>query len=154
MQSFYTEQQKILLQTAKEFSIAELAPKAHEIDEKEQFPMDQFKGLASLGFTGLTLDSEFGGSGGEYVDMMVVIEEIASICGSTSTILITHVSLGSQTISRFGNSDQKTKWLPLLSSGKKIAAFSLSEPQNGSDALGLNTKIRKHVKMLNAKFVN
>ena len=144
MQSFYTEQQKILLQTAKEFSIAELAPKAHEIDEKEQFPMDQFKGLASLGFTGLTLDSEFGGSGGEYVDMMVVIEEIASICGSTSTILITHVSLGSQTISRFGNSDQKTKWLPLLSSGKKIAAFSLSEPQNGSDALGLNTKIRKH----------
>ena len=92
MQSFYTEQQKILLQTAKEFSIGELAPKAHEIDEKEQFPMDQFKGLASLGFTGLTLDSEFGGSGGEYVDMMVVIEEIASVCGSTSTILITHVS--------------------------------------------------------------
>ena len=107
------------------------------------FPIEQFQALSNLGFTGLTIDSKFGGEDGNYVDMMVIIEEIAAVCGSTSTVLITHVSLASQTINRFGNKHQKFHWLPDLSKGKKIAAFSLSEPQNGSDALGLNTNIKK-----------
>jgi acyl-CoA dehydrogenase len=143
MQSFYTEQQKILSQTARDFSLTELAPKASEVDENENFPIEQFQALSNLGFTGLTIDSKFGGEDGNYVDMMVIIEEIAAVCGSTSTVLITHVSLASQTINRFGNKHQKSHWLPDLSKGKKIAAFSLSEPQNGSDALGLNTNIKK-----------
>ena len=143
MQSFYTDQQQLLAKTTREFALSELEPKASNIDEHEIFPQEQFTSLATLGFTGLTLDSKYGGSDGNYVDMMVVIEEIASVCGSSSTVLITHVSLASQTINRFGNNEQKSRWLPDLCSGKKIAAFSLSEPQNGSDALGLATRIEK-----------
>ena len=143
MQSFYTDQQQLLAKTTREFALSELGPKASNIDEHEIFPREQFMSLATLGFTGLTLDSKYGGSDGNYVDMMVVIEEIASVCGSSSTVLITHVSLASQTINRFGNNEQKSRWLPDLCSGKKIAAFSLSEPQNGSDALGLATRIEK-----------
>lgn len=144
MQSFYTDQQQLLAKTTREFALSELGPKASNIDEHEIFPREQFTSLATLGFTGLTLDSKYGGSDGNYVDMMVVIEEIASVCGSSSTVLITHVSLASQTINRFGNDEQKNRWLPDLCNGKKIAAFSLSEPQNGSDALGLATRIEKN----------
>ncbi|MDP6426238.1 MAG: acyl-CoA dehydrogenase family protein [Dehalococcoidia bacterium] len=132
-----------MAKTTREFALSELGPNASNIDEHEIFPREQFMSLATLGFTGLTLDSKYGGSDGNYVDMMVVIEEIASVCGSSSTVLITHVSLASQTINRFGNNEQKSRWLPDLCSGKKIAAFSLSEPQNGSDALGLATRIEK-----------
>ncbi len=131
----------MLAATVREFAEKELAPRAVEVDERERFPHEQMKGLAELGLTGLTVDEQFGGSGGEYRDMMVVQEEIAAACGTTSTVLITHVSLGSQTINQFGNDEQKQRWLPGLTSGEKIAAFALTESQTGSDALGLATTI-------------
>ena len=141
MRPLYSEQQEMLATTVREFAAKELAPKAAEVDEKEQFPWEQMKGLAELGLTGLTVEEQFGGSGGEYRDMMVVQEEIAAVCGTTSTVLITHVSLGSQTINQFGSTEQKERWLPSLTSGEKIAAFALTESQTGSDALGLATTI-------------
>lgn len=143
MQPLYSEQQEMLATTVREFAQKELAPRAAEVDESEQFPFNQFKGLAELGLTGLTVDETFGGSGGEYRDMMVVLEEVGAACGSTSTVLITHVSLGSQTINQFGSDEQKQRWLPSLASGEKIAAFALTEPQTGSDALGLSTTIKE-----------
>ncbi len=141
MQPLYSEQQEMLAATVREFAAKELAPRAAEVDEKEQFPWEQFKGLAELGLTGLTVDEAHGGSGGDYRDMMVVQEEVGAACGTTSTVLITHVSLGSQTINQFGTTEQKDRWLPSLATGEKIAAFALTEPQTGSDALGLSTTI-------------
>ena len=87
------------------------------------------------------ISSEFGGAGMGYRDFMVVLEEIGAVCGSTSTVLITHTSLGSETINRFGSDEQRARWLPNLAAGEKIAAFALTEPQTGSDALGLQTTI-------------
>ncbi|MEX0761180.1 MAG: acyl-CoA dehydrogenase family protein [Dehalococcoidia bacterium] len=142
MKPLYTEQQEMLTATAREFAQRELAPKAAEVDENEKFPREQFQGLAELGFTGLTLDETHGGAGGAYRDMMVVLEEVGAACGSTSTVLITHVSLGSQTINQAGSDDQKQRWLPALAAGEKVAAFALTEPQTGSDALGLQTVAR------------
>jgi alkylation response protein AidB-like acyl-CoA dehydrogenase len=91
----------------------------------------------------MTIPEEFGGSGGEYKDFMVVIEEVGAACGSTSTVLITHVSLGSQTIYHGGSDDQRQRWLPSLATGEKIAAFALTEAGTGSDALALETSLTR-----------
>ena len=93
MKPLYSEQQNLLLGVVSEFARAELAPHASNVDESEEFPFSQFAGLAGLGVTGLTLDEAYGGAGGGYRDMMVVAEEVAAACGSTSTVFITHVSL-------------------------------------------------------------
>ena len=143
MQPFYNEQQTMLATTIREFSAANLAPRADEVDEKEEFPIEQFRGLAELGLTGMTIPEEFGGSGGDYKDFMVVLEEVGAACGSTSTVLITHVSLGSQTIYHGGSNEQRNRWLPSLASGEKIAAFALTEPGTGSDALALETSLTR-----------
>ena len=141
MQPFYNEQQQLLASTVREFAENDLAPLADEVDTNEQFPKTQFDALAELGMTGLLIPPELGGAGMGYRDFMVVLEEIGAVCGSTSTVLITHTSLGSETINRFGNEDQRAQFLPDLAAGQKIAAFALSEPQTGSDALGLQTTI-------------
>ena len=141
MQPFYNEQQNMLAATVREFAENDLAPLADDVDTREEFPKQQFAGLSELGLTGLLISPEYGGAGMGYRDFMVVLEEIGAICGSTSTVLITHTSLGSETINRFGNDEQHARWLPDLASGQKIAAFALTEPQTGSDALGLQTTI-------------
>ena len=141
MQPFYNEQQQMLTATVREFAVNDLAPLADEVDTLEIFPKKQFAGLAELGLTGLLISPDLGGAGMGYRDFMVVLEEIGAICGSTSTVLITHTSLGSETINRFGSDDQRVRWLPDLAAGEKIAAFALTEPQTGSDALGLQTSL-------------
>ena len=143
MQPFYNEQQTMLATTVREFATEKLAPHAELVDEKAEFPIDQFRGLAELGLTGMTIPEEYGGSGGGYRDFMVVVEEVAAACGSTSTVLITHVSLGSQTIRHGGSEEQVKRWLPSLTSGEKIAAFALTEPGTGSDALALETSLTR-----------
>jgi alkylation response protein AidB-like acyl-CoA dehydrogenase len=143
MQPFYNEQQTMLATTVREFAAEKLAPRANEVDEKAEFPIKQFRGLAKLGLTGMTIPEEFGGFGGGYRDFMVAIEEVGAACGSTSTVLITHVSLGSQTINHGGNEEQRQRWLPSLASGEKIAAFALTEPGTGSDALALETSLTR-----------
>jgi butyryl-CoA dehydrogenase len=143
MQPFYSEQQEMLRQAARDFARNELAPKAAEVDEREEFPHGQFKGMADLGFTALTLDESYGGAGGGYREMAIVTEEVAAACGSSSTVLATHVSLGGSAISRHGSPEQKRRWIPDIASGKRIGAFSLTEPQTGSDALGLQTTAKR-----------
>jgi len=143
MQPFYNEQQTMLATTVREFATENLAPLADEVDTLAEFPIDQFRGLAGLGLTGMTVPEEFGGSGGGYRDFMVVLEEVAAACGSTSTVLITHVSLGSQTINHGGSDEQRQRWLPALASGEKIAAFALTEARTGSDALALETTLTR-----------
>ena len=141
MQPFYNEQQQMLAATVREFAENDLAPLADDVDTNEEFPKEQFAALAEMGLTGLLTSSELGGAGMGYRDFMVVLEEIGAVCGSTSTVLITHTSLGSETINRFGSDEQRSRWMPSLAAGEKIAAFALTEPQTGSDALGLQTTI-------------
>ncbi len=141
MQPFYNEQQQLLANTVREFAENDLAPLADDVDTNEEFPKQQFAALAEMGLTGLLTSPELGGAGMGYRDFMVVLEEIGAVCGSTSTVLITHTSLGSETINRFGSDEQRERWMPNLAAGEKIAAFALTEPQTGSDALGLQTTI-------------
>ncbi|MCH7740071.1 MAG: acyl-CoA dehydrogenase family protein [Chloroflexi bacterium] len=134
-----TEQQELLRTTARDFARRELEPRAADVDEAEEFPVDNFRGLAELGLCGLSIDESVGGAGGGYVDLAVVIEEIAAACGSTSTVYITHVSLGIASIARFANEEQAARFVPPLASGEKIAGFALTEPGTGSDALAMET---------------
>ncbi|MBI2965483.1 MAG: acyl-CoA dehydrogenase family protein [Chloroflexi bacterium] len=139
MRATLTERQELLRQTAREFALKELEPRAADVDSNEEFPRRQFDGLAAIGLLGLTMPEADGGAGGGYGELAVVIEELAAACGSTSTVFITHVSLGAATIARFGHAEQRARWVPALSRGDKIAAFALSEPGSGSDALALST---------------
>jgi len=138
-----SEQQELLRVTAKEFAERELAPNAAIVDEREEFPEEAFRGLAALGLCGLTVREDVGGAGGGYGDIATVIEEIAVVCGSSSTVYITHVSLGTAAIARFANEEQLQRFVPPLASGEKIAAFSLTEPGTGSDALGMATTAKR-----------
>ena len=134
-----TEQQELLRTTARDYAQRELEPRAGDVDEAEEFPVDNFRGLAELGLCGLSIDESVGGAGGGYVDLAVVIEEIAAACGSTSTVYVTHVSLGTAAIARFANEEQAARFIPALASGEKIAGFALTEPGTGSDALAMET---------------
>ena len=130
---------EMLRDTANLFASKELEPRAAAVDMSAAFPQEGFNGLATLGFTGMTINEDFGGSGGGYKELAVVIEELAAACGSTSTVFLTHVSLGMRPIYRFGTDIQKKRWLPRMTAGKAVGAFALTETSTGSDALGLET---------------
>jgi len=138
-----SEQELILQRTVRDFAERELAPRARQIDEDEEFPWDNFKGITELGLLGLTIDPAYGGTGGGYGELCVVMEELARACASTSVIYGVHISLAMQTIACFGSEGQKQRFLPPLARGEKVAAFALSEPGAGSDAAALATTVTR-----------
>lgn len=132
-----------MISTVRDFSERELAPLADEVDTAEEFPHRQWDGLRDLGSCGLLIPNSRGGAGMGYRDFALVLEEVGAACGSTSTVLITHTSLGSETINRFGSESQLDRWLPSLADGSSIAAFALTEPGTGSDALAMETSLQE-----------
>ncbi len=134
-----TEEERMLQNTVREFADRELAPRSHEIDEKEQFSWENWQGLASLGLTGIGIDPAYGGSGGGYRQVALAMEQVARGDAATSTSLIAHLCLGTRTIFEFGDESQKLKYVPDLVQGKKMCAWALTEPSCGSDAAALQT---------------
>jgi len=142
MDLLLTHEEKLLQQTVRQFANKELIPRAAHIDEHEEFSWDNWKGLASLGLTGLGLDPVYGGSGGNYRQLVIATEQIARGCASTSVGFAAHLSLTAHTIARFGTEEQKRRLLPPMAQGEKIGAWALSEPACGSDAAALQTIAR------------
>ena len=138
-----TEEELLLRSTVREFADRELAPRAAAYDESGEFPRDNVRGLAELGLLGLTIDEEYGGSGGTTRQLVVATEEIARGCGSTSVIYIAHLSLCTQFIQMFGTEGHKRRFVPPLARGDAIGAFALTEPGSGSDAAALSTTAAK-----------
>lgn len=139
MNLLLSEEEKLLQASVRDFVDRELVPRARELDENESFPWENIAGLASMGLMGLTVDEAYGGAGAGYQELAIAGEEVARGCASTSVIQMAHLSLGTSTILAGGNEEQKTKYLPDLASGKKIAAFGLTEPSSGSDAADMQT---------------
>ena len=139
MDLLLTEEEKLLQATVRDFVDRELVPRAKELDETERFPWENVKGLAELGLMGLTVEEAYGGSGAGYQQLAIAGEEVARGCASTSVVQMAHLSLGVSTIVNGGNEEQKTRYLPDLAAGKKIAAFGLTEPSSGSDAADMQT---------------
>jgi alkylation response protein AidB-like acyl-CoA dehydrogenase len=131
-----TEEQLMIRDTVRDFVKHEVAPIAVEIDRDERFPRDVFAKMGELGILGTPFSEEWGGSGGDWVSYCLAIEETAKACGSTALGLAAAVSLGIGPIYNFASEEQKRRYLPDLMSGKKLAAFGLTEPGAGSDAGG------------------
>ncbi|MBT3216517.1 MAG: acyl-CoA dehydrogenase [Candidatus Marinimicrobia bacterium] len=134
-----TEEQLLIQKTAKEFAKEHLEPGVIDRDETCTFPKEQIALMADLGFMGMMVPEEYGGAGLDAVSYVVALEEIAAIDASASVIMSVNNSLVSQLIIHFGSDDQKTKYLPDIANATTLGAFSLSEPQSGSDAGNMRT---------------
>jgi butyryl-CoA dehydrogenase len=126
-----------------EFAQNELKAKAIEIDRTGEFPLDTVEKLAKRGYLGIPYPKEFGGTGLDYLSYAIAAEEISRVCAATGLTVCAHTSLGTYPIYRFGNEEQKKKYLTKLASGKMLGAFGLTEPNAGSDAGSLETTARK-----------
>ena len=134
------EEERMLQTLVRDFADRELAPRAREVDEREEFDWQNWQGMARLGLTGIAIDPQYGGGGGGYRQVAIALEEVARGDSAASTGLIAHLSLGTSTIYRFGNEEQKSRFIPSLASGKGVAAWALTEPGGGSDAAALQTQ--------------
>jgi len=123
----------MLRKVAREFAEKEVQPIAAEIDKTGRFPRETFDKMARIGFTGIGTPLEYGGSGGNDIDKVIVVSEIAKKCGATAAILSIH-TVFSSIIQKFGTEEQKQKYLPQVTSGGCLGAFALTEPNAGSDA--------------------
>ena len=134
-----SEEQILIRNSAREFAKAELLPGVIERDELQNFPDNLVKKMGDLGFMGIMVNPEFGGSGMDTLSYVLVIEELSKIDASASVIASVNNSLVCYGIEKFGNKKQKNKYLTKLSTGEWIGAFCLSEPEAGSDATSQTT---------------
>ncbi len=137
-----TAEQKMLQDQVRKFAEAELAPLAPEIDKTGQFPWENIKKCAKQGLLGIVVPEKYGGSGLDFVSLAIAIEEISRVCATTGVIVAVNNSLTTYPILTFGTEEQKQKYLPLLSSGEKIGAIGITEPNAGSDVAGMETTAR------------
>lgn len=135
----FSEEQKLLRQTVREFAESEIAPHVLEWDEVQRFPKEIVPKLAELGMMGAVFPLELGGSSLTYTDYIIVIEELSRVDGSIGLFVAAHTSLCTNHIYLAGTEDQKRRYIPELASGKKIGAWGLTEPAAGSDAGGTQT---------------
>ena len=138
-----SEDERLLQSMVREFADDVLAPRAPDYDQRGEFPWENVRELAELGLFGLTIDEEYGGSGGTTRQLAIAVEEIARGCGSTSVIYVAHLGLCTHFILRFGTPEQKERWVPPLARAEKIGAFALTEPLSGSDSAAMRTTVEK-----------
>ena len=137
------ERQRMIRDTVREFAQRELAPTAAKRDRDATFPADAFRKMGELGFLGMMVPEEFGGSGADCVAYYFALMEIAAADGAASTALQVHNSLVCMPILKFGSTEQKERFLRPLATGKALGAFCLTEPDAGSDASAITTRARR-----------
>src|SRR3954452_1843987 len=133
---------ELLRDTVRQFALEKVAPVAEELDREKRFPYDLVAELAALGLMGMTIPEEYGGAGADTVSYAVAVEELTRIDSSVAITVAAHHSLGTLPIYLFGSEEQRREWLPDLASGRKLAAFGLTEPGAGSDAAAIRTTAR------------
>lgn len=130
-----TDNLQMIEESARFFAKQHILPHVMDWDEAQYFPVDAMRGLGDLGFMGVLVPEEYGGSGLGYHEYVSIIVEIAKVCGSVGLSLAAHNSLCTGHILAFGNEEQKQKYLPKLASGEWIGAWGLTEANTGSDAM-------------------
>ena len=143
MQFDYSETQNMIAQSIRDFAEKNIRPYIMEWDEAQVFPVPLFKKLGEMGFMGVLVPQELGGSGLGYHEYITIIEEISKVDPSIGLSVAAHNSLCTNHILTFGNEEQKKKWIPKLASGEHIGAWGLTEHNTGSDAAGMNTTAKK-----------
>ncbi len=134
---------QMIEQSAKDFAETYIRPHVMEWDEAQYFPMDLFHKMGEYGFMGILVPEEYGGSGFGYQEYISIIQEIAKVCGSIGLSLAAHNSLCTNHILKFGNEEQKRKYLPKLASGEWVGAWGLTEANTGSDAMRMKCVAEK-----------
>ncbi len=124
---------------AREFARSEIAPHLREWDERSEFPREVYRKLGELGFLGVLVPEEYGGSGLTYLDYIAIVEELAAVEGGVGLGVAAHNSLCTNHIFLYGSDAQRRTWLPRLASGEILGAWGLTEPGAGSDAGGTKT---------------
>jgi len=135
----FSEEQLAVKEAARDFAQNVLKPGVIERDNLQNFPTEQIKQLAELGFMGMMVDPKYGGSGMDTLSYVLAMEEISKVDASTSVCMSVNNSLVCWGLEKFGNEEQKQKYLVPLAKGEKIGAFCLSEPEAGSDATSQRT---------------
>lgn len=138
-----TESLKMVKESAKEFAEKHLLPHVMEWDEAQYFPLEAMRVAGQLGFLGILIPEEYGGSGLGYHEYITIIEQISIIDPSIGLSVAAHNSLCTNHIYLFGNESQRCKWLPKLASGEHIGAWGLTEHNTGSDAKGMSTTAKQ-----------
>jgi alkylation response protein AidB-like acyl-CoA dehydrogenase len=139
----FTDEQNQLRRSIREFAEGEILPHVMEWDEVSHFPVEIMPKLAEMGLLGIIFPEEYGGAGLGYIEYVIAIEELSRVDGSVGIIVAAHNSLCSNHIFKFGTEAQKQKYLSPLAQGKKIGAWSLTEPEAGSDAGGTRTTAKR-----------
>jgi short/branched chain acyl-CoA dehydrogenase len=127
-------EQELIRDTVRTFARERVEPVAAELDRDGRFPYELVAELAGLGLMGLPIPVEYGGAGGDTLSYAIAIEELTRIDSSVAITMAAHTSLGTMPILLYGTEEQKRRWLPDLASGRRLAAFGLTEPDAGSDA--------------------
>ena len=135
-----TKEQEFVRKMVREFATEEVEPLAADIDQEHRFPEETVEKMAKYGLLGVPFPTKYGGAGGDSVSYAITVEELSKKCASTGVICSAHTSLCCWPIFKWGNEDQKMKYLPDLLSGKKLGAFGLTEPNAGTDAAGQQTR--------------
>ena len=135
----YSETHDLIRQTARQFAQEEILPSVIERDKNAQFPTEIIKKLGELGFMGMMVSPDWGGSGLDAVSYVIAMEEISKVDASVGVVMSVNNSLVCWAIESFGNDEQKEKFLRPLATGEKLGAFCLSEPEAGSDATQQHT---------------
>ncbi len=135
-----TEEQRAIRDLARDFAQKEIAPIAAQIDETGEFPHETVKKMGELGLLGIEIPDEYGGGGLDCVSYVLAMEEISKVCASHGAIMSVNNSLVCFGLKKFGTDQQKHDFLIPLASGKKLGAYSLTEPQSGSDAGNMRTR--------------
>src|SRR5688500_2975298 len=125
---------ELIRRTVRDFAEGEVAPVAEELDREKRFPYEIVARLGELGLMGVPYPQEHGGGGADNLSYALVIEELGRADQSVGITVAAHTSLGTWPIHAFGSDEQKREWLPELCSGRRLAAFGLTEPEAGSDA--------------------
>jgi len=136
------EEHEALRETVRDFAEREIAPVAAQLDREHAFPYDIVRKLGELGWMGIPFPERYGGAGADTLAYALAVEELARVDSSVAITLCAHTSLGTQPIYLFGTEQQKEEWLPQLTSGERLAAFGLTEPEAGSDAGNTRTRGR------------
>ena len=138
-----TDEQRDIQRLVRDFAQNEVRPVAEELDREKRFPYEIVAQMAELGWMGIPFPEEVGGTGGSSLQYAIAVEELTRIDSSVAITMCAHTSLGTQPIYLFGTEEQKREWLPQLTSGERLGAFGLTEPEAGSDAGNTRTRARR-----------
>jgi len=134
-----SEEQEMLQASVRNFAAKCLAPVADTLDQSQEFAIDNFKAMAKIGLTGIGIPQQYGGNDGDYVSLVVALEEVARACASTCDILDAHLTLCTEPIYLYGNEQQRKKYVMPLVRGDKIGSFAITESEAGSDISAIRT---------------